>query len=230
MALSLVVVLGLSGIASAGFTDDYAGTQGGTWGTSTWSGDFSPSGGSLSVTANKNNAKAAKLDLDLASGTAASDINSGGGFVLEKDVDSTSTGVFKTRAFFYIGSYNEQWKGWEKPTYHGTGLFKFEFTITSGTWGSGSVATSVKAWTDTGSGWTEFTPNGGTTHTFNTDNPVQVQWSLYSHASEGGYINMTMGDDVPGSTVGLKIYAIPEPASAVLLLIGLPMLARRRRI
>jgi hypothetical protein len=230
ICLSLVVVLGLSGIASANLTDDFAGTQGGTWAPIAWKSTGSyiaPSGGELYLNPPMKGAHFGELDMDLASGTIASNIDAGGGLAVEFDTDSIS-GSHRADAWFYLGGWRETYKYFQGGMVHSAGLYKYEFTITSGTWGSGSVDTSVKAWQDTGSGWVEFTPQTST-YSFNTDNRVYSQFKTYQADPGGNYMRWRLGNDLEGG-LGFNIYALPEPASAVLLLIGLPMLARRRRI
>jgi hypothetical protein len=166
--------------------------------------------------------------LDLTAGTPATDIAAGGGFVIEWDLDGISGGGNSNAQFKLVGgggSFNESlWAGGSYAAGKGAGLYKFEFTITSGTWGTGSVETSVKAWRDAGSGWVEFTP--ATTGTWNTTaGTLNPRWEMWSQSS----INMTLGSDLPGSTLGLNIYPLPEPATIAMLGLGSLVLLRKRR-
>jgi len=202
---------------NVGLTDNFAGTQTGTWAPESWSTGsnyVTPSGGSLSLYNNSAGPKWGQLAMYLTLYRPASDIEHGGGFTVEFDVDVHSPGI-KTGSQFFVGGWAENWMSyWSNTMVHGAGLFKFEFEITDGTWGTGTVFTTVRAYEDLGSGWVEFTPRIPTA-TFNTDNPVYINWYAYSHDSEGGPINWILGNDLPGG-VGLKIapFADPNPQLA----------------
>ncbi len=226
--LSSVLAFGLSTVALAEFADNFSGTQTGTWGTASWqtgSRWHQPGGGSLAIVSSQTDWQEAKLLLDLGSGRIASDIETGGGFTVEFDVDMHSvTTEKKADSTFYMGredgsGHIGQINGWHEryayresgqPVVHGPGFHKYEFTITEGTWGTGTVTCSVRGYEDAGSGYAEFTPQS-TTASFTFADGLYVAWQATAAPdSSGSYANLTLGNDLPGG-VGLKITPFPDP-------------------
>ena len=82
MLVSVVSLLCLSGVVSAEFSDDFT-TQGGSWAPITYSSGSTSDTWSLPPTLSWNSAVA---NLDLAAGDPASEINAGGGFIVEMDI------------------------------------------------------------------------------------------------------------------------------------------------